>query len=86
MTSWFEQGQGESWESSESFESPFAAGGEAWTEVTESPTGESWGGESWAEQWEQPSSEQWAETSSHTCTCGQRHEVASSEAELPEAA
>ena len=26
MTSWFEQGQGECWESSESFDSPFAAG------------------------------------------------------------
>ena len=99
MTSWFEQGQGESWESGESFESPFAEGAEAWSEVTEAPTPESWGGESWAEQWEQPSSEQWAgesgeqwgETSSHTCTCGQRHEVASSEVAssesgLPEAA
>ena len=37
MTSWFEQGQGESWESGESFESPFAEGGEAWSEVTEAP-------------------------------------------------
>ena len=64
MTSWFEQSQGESWESGETFESPFAAGGEAWNEVTEAPTSESWGGESggtesWAEQWNQPSSEQW---------------------------
>ena len=37
MTSWFEQGQGESWESGESFESPFAEGAEAWSEVTEAP-------------------------------------------------
>ena len=37
MTSWFEQGQGESWESEESFTSPFAAGEGSWTEASEAP-------------------------------------------------